>query len=352
MQPKYQIFISSTYEDLKDERSQVIKAVLEMGHIPVGMEMFSAADEEQWEIIKSHIDQSDYYIVLVAHRYGSVFPDGKSFTRQEYEYALARGVPILGFLLNPSAEWSPNRIDSKESDRASLDSFKALIRQKPVGWWSTPNELHGLVATALVKQFTTRPRPGWIRSTLVPGPEVLDELTRLSGENSALREALEIAQAKLTAEQSLYDASNLAQNDDPFELDVEIDGNEEKVKTTWDSVFLCIGQVLLSNTADDMAISQALAREFVRQGVTYSLTSKECIDKIKIQLMALGFIEMRVYSTSQYYPPMNYANDSGLLAQASVVGWFLTSRGTQKLVNLMAIRRESIAATTSLKSDQ
>jgi len=58
---KYQIFISSTYDDLKNERAQVIKSILEMGHIPVGMEMFSAADDEQWKIIQRQIDESDYY---------------------------------------------------------------------------------------------------------------------------------------------------------------------------------------------------------------------------------------------------------------------------------------------------
>jgi hypothetical protein len=47
MNVKYQIFVSSTYEDLRDERNEVIKACLNMGHIPVGMEMFNAADEEQ-----------------------------------------------------------------------------------------------------------------------------------------------------------------------------------------------------------------------------------------------------------------------------------------------------------------
>lgn len=47
MNVKYQIFVSSTYEDLKDERNEVIKACLNMGHIPVGMEMFNAADEKQ-----------------------------------------------------------------------------------------------------------------------------------------------------------------------------------------------------------------------------------------------------------------------------------------------------------------
>nr|VFK57841.1 MAG: protein of unknown function (DUF4062) [Candidatus Kentron sp. TUN]VFK66801.1 MAG: protein of unknown function (DUF4062) [Candidatus Kentron sp. TUN] len=82
---KYQIFVSSTYEDLKPERDQVIKAVLEMGHIPVGMEMFSAGDEQQWDVIKKQIDQSDYYVVLIAHRCGSM--DGSiSYTEKEYDY--------------------------------------------------------------------------------------------------------------------------------------------------------------------------------------------------------------------------------------------------------------------------
>ena len=71
MSLKYQIFVSSTYEDLKDERNEVIKACLNMGHIPVGMEMFNAADEEQWAVITRTIDQCDYYVVIVAHRYGS-----------------------------------------------------------------------------------------------------------------------------------------------------------------------------------------------------------------------------------------------------------------------------------------
>ena len=57
MSAKFQVFVSSTFKDLHDERDLVIKAILEMGHIPVGMEMFSAADEEQWSVIKRQIDQ-------------------------------------------------------------------------------------------------------------------------------------------------------------------------------------------------------------------------------------------------------------------------------------------------------
>jgi nucleoside 2-deoxyribosyltransferase len=107
MNVKYQIFVSSTYEDLKDERNEVIKACLNMGHIPVGMEMFNpvgmemfnAADEEQWAVITRTIDQCDYYVVILAHRYGSMV-DGTSFTEKEYDYAVAQGVPALGFVID------------------------------------------------------------------------------------------------------------------------------------------------------------------------------------------------------------------------------------------------------------
>jgi len=110
MTKKYQIFVSSTYEDLKNERDQVIKAILEMGHFPVGMEMFSAADEQQWKLIQREIDRSDYYIVIVAHKYGSV-DNGISYTEKEYDCASQRQIPILGFVIDDAANWPAEKID-------------------------------------------------------------------------------------------------------------------------------------------------------------------------------------------------------------------------------------------------
>ena len=74
MAKKYQVFISSTFDDLKEHRDAVVKAVLQLGHLPMGMEMFNAGDQTQWETIKSYIDSSDYYLVALAHRYGSKDP--------------------------------------------------------------------------------------------------------------------------------------------------------------------------------------------------------------------------------------------------------------------------------------
>ena len=190
MSPKYQVFVSSTYEDLKLERDQVIRATLEMGHIPVGMEMFSAADEEQWRIIARQIEQSDYYVVIVAHRYGSE-ADGVSYTRKEYEFALEIGVPILGFVINPAASWPADRVDKASGLREKLTDFKDLIRRKPISAWNNADDLHGKYSIALGKAINTVPRPGWVRAVSGAGPEVMAELTRLSSENASLRDRIE-----------------------------------------------------------------------------------------------------------------------------------------------------------------
>jgi len=73
---KYQVFISSTYTDLVQAREKISKQILTLYHFPIGMEMFSAGNEDQWTVITNTIDKSDYYIIILGHRYGSLAEDG------------------------------------------------------------------------------------------------------------------------------------------------------------------------------------------------------------------------------------------------------------------------------------
>jgi hypothetical protein len=193
---KYQIFVSSTFEDLKLERDQVIKAVLEMGHIPVGMEMFSAADEQQWETIKKQIDQSDYYVVLVARRYGSMDGD-VSFTEKEYDYAVSQKLPTLGFILDSVVEWPDKWVENNNDIRKRLENFKAKVSGRMVSFWKTPEDLYGRSGIALMKAFASQPREGWVRASAANTSDMTAEITRLSKENGQLRSQLA---AKLQSE--------------------------------------------------------------------------------------------------------------------------------------------------------
>ena len=86
---KLQVFVSSTFTDLKEERQAAVQAILTAGHIPAGMELFTAGDEPQMELIKRWIDDSDVFLLILGRRYGSIEPSShKSYTHLEYEYAL------------------------------------------------------------------------------------------------------------------------------------------------------------------------------------------------------------------------------------------------------------------------
>jgi len=96
MKRKLQVFVSSTFTDLIEERQAAVSAILKAGHIPAGMELFTAADRSQMDIIKNWIDESDVYMLILGGRYGSIEPTtGKSYTELEYDYAVQQGKALL-----------------------------------------------------------------------------------------------------------------------------------------------------------------------------------------------------------------------------------------------------------------
>lgn len=90
MNIKYQIFVSSTYKDLMQERNIAINTILSMGHFPVASEMFPESDREILTYIKELIDSSDYFLLIIGDRYGSISQNGISFVEEEYDYALMK----------------------------------------------------------------------------------------------------------------------------------------------------------------------------------------------------------------------------------------------------------------------
>lgn len=65
MKKKLQVFISSTYTDMRAERQAAVEAILRAGHIPAGMELFAAGDESQLETICRWIDDSDVFMLIL-----------------------------------------------------------------------------------------------------------------------------------------------------------------------------------------------------------------------------------------------------------------------------------------------
>jgi hypothetical protein len=193
--PKYQIFISSTYKDLKEERRAVAWALLSSRHIPVGMENFTPSDDRGWKTILSIIDKSDYYVLLLAGQYGTKDVDGFSWTEKEYDYAYTNKIPILIFIREKESI-SANYYDIDPETIRKREAFhKKVMERHQFGNWKNQNDLEGLVTRALDNHIkddedTGQGRPGWYRGNEMPNTQVLNEFARLSNENADLKNQL------------------------------------------------------------------------------------------------------------------------------------------------------------------
>jgi hypothetical protein len=168
MEKRYQVFVSSTYADLKQERQHVIQALMEMDCIPAGMELFPAADEEQWEFIKRVIDDCDYYLLIIGGRYGSTTPEGVSYTEKEYDYAIEKGLKVIALIHEKPEEIPVGKSDIEPELRMRLSAFREKVSSnRLVKFWSKAEELPGLVALSLSKTIKMFPAVGWVRANIV-----------------------------------------------------------------------------------------------------------------------------------------------------------------------------------------
>jgi len=325
---KYQVFISSTYEDLKEERKEVIQALLELDCIPVGMEMFPAADDDQWTLIKDLIVDCDYYILIVGGRYGSLSKDGISYTQQEYEFAVSSGIPCISFLHKSPDQIVVSKTDKDTVKAALLESFKSKVSEKLVRFWETPEQLGSIVSRSLIKLIKAKPRVGWVKANRISSEESSIEILKLKGELQILEEKLK--------ETKNEEFESLSQGEDIFNISYNYKKNQNAnyskatIDLTWNVIIAKTCPILIDEASENdykdklNSYIQYIASEKMA-GISNVVVVIDNLMSILIQLKALGIIERSLRNRS--------VKDKNTY-------WKLTSRGDLVLTNLRAIKRK------------
>ena len=350
MEKKYQVFVSSTYSDLMDERKKILQTLMDMDCIPSAMEMFPAADEEQWEYIKKVIDDCDYYLLVIGGKYGSVTNEGISYTEKEYNYAVQKGMSIIAFIhANPDNISFANSEVNPESLEKLLAFREHVKTGRLVKFWTSANELPGLVALSLTKTIKTTPAIGWVRANSIASENATRKILELQDEIVTLKEQLESNKHTMPEGSEL-----LAQSDDKFEIKLRISfthdtlsfhapekrfAKEYLILSTWNELFGALG-ISASQPIRETKIKSEMARFFKEKfstqllkpyGETYSISSatisETTFQTIKLQFNALGFI-----TTTQ---KMKIQRD----CEKEIVFCELTPLGKHKLIEVRAIYR-------------
>ena len=165
---RLQVFVSSTYLDLIEERQAAVQAILEANHIPAGMELFTAGDKSQWEVIKHWIDQSDVFLLILGGRYGSIESEtGKSYIHLEYEYALEKNIPVFACVIKDADKRAMEKNDIKKyierNNPQQYQDFKNLVTSKMVRFWETSSDIKNAIILTLQNFEQRKNIIGWVR---------------------------------------------------------------------------------------------------------------------------------------------------------------------------------------------
>ncbi|MBX3576597.1 MAG: DUF4062 domain-containing protein [Rhizobiaceae bacterium] len=191
MQKKYQIFVSSTFRDLAEERQDAIRSILDLGHIPAGMELFPASDTEQLAYIKKVIDECDYYVLIMGGRYGSLDEEGVSFTEREYDYAVETGKVIIAFPHGNLSAIPVGKSDTADRMKGNLEAFRSKVMTgRLVRDWTSREQLESLLVKSLVRAMSDYPAVGWVRANAVASEDILAQINTVRAENEKLRSEL------------------------------------------------------------------------------------------------------------------------------------------------------------------
>lgn len=204
---KLQVFISSTYEDLIDDRQWAVMGVLEAGHIPAGMELFASGNTEQLKVIKKWIDDCDVFLLILGGRYGSIHPGSdKSYIELEFDWATReRTKPVWVFCLDNEALRARAKKRGAESpvlEASHCDEYEAFKNKVRKGRIAMSYDgTKGDLRREIVKAFRDArlELPGWVRGKVLSEREAeMESLrTRFAGELAEAHRECENARAEV-----------------------------------------------------------------------------------------------------------------------------------------------------------
>ena len=334
---KLQVFISSTYIDLIDERQSAVQAVLDSGHIPAGMELFKAGNETQLDTIYKWIDNSDVYMLILGGRYGSVDEKSqKSYTRLEYEYAISKGIPIFSVVLTDNFLKEKTRLlgNDKIYEKENTDKyseFKELVLSKIVRMVNDSKDIMLAIHSTLVDLLEDYDLVGWVRANdSEANTSLLTQINELSIENKKLHEKNFELNKNIDLIQSTFE-SDLAFEEES----VNIQGTySEKINNglydrsiekliTWNKMFLLWAPRLTATVHSTKAKSEleSALKDFMGR---YFDINENLFQTIKIQFSALGLIK--------YFEARTIKGGTSEFIK-------LTSKGSQYLIRNTAVKK-------------
>jgi hypothetical protein len=320
VEKRYQVFVNSAFAGMAAERRSVVTALLELNCRPLGMDVYGAADAADWSLIRSQIDDCDYFLTVLGANYRTLDLESLDRLEREYGYAIAQSKPCLAFL-RPGDRLEPEAGGGYSFEAARLQAFRDRLETGAWRPWSSEFELAGAVSRGCAQLIQSTPAEGWVRAGHAKTPEDFDRLARLTGQVEVLEKEL----ADLRAA-NLANTGDLAQGGELVQLEYSLHGDPAvfHIVATWTELFGVVGMLAVELPTKREIATELSAWIGTRANSFDVAISPESIEKIKLQFFTLGLVETRFVPHGRV--------------------WGLTDRGRELLGRLRAQKRNQVEA--------
>ena len=180
---KYHIFVGSTLDDLKNERKEACRIIMELGHIPVTAEYLDSSEKNHSQLLSKVIEECDYYILITAHKYDS---------ETEYNIACKKDIPVISLIIDDKARWKASKKEKEPAQIKKLEALKKKLRSGIFETWLNSTDLCLKLQNLLIQQAMLAPRCGWVKGDRAAVPSVANEMSRLLTENERYKSQLKL----------------------------------------------------------------------------------------------------------------------------------------------------------------
>ena len=162
---KKQVYISSTFEDLKAHREAAYMNLRGLEVTVKAMEDYLATDQRPLAKCLNDVSSSQIYVGLFAWRYGYIpkrnNPKKKSITELEYRQAQESGAERLVFLTREDYPWPPSYIDAvagKDREAKQIMQLREELREELIcDFFTTADNLAAKVTGAVAMALSREP---------------------------------------------------------------------------------------------------------------------------------------------------------------------------------------------------
>lgn len=132
------VFLSSTFEDMKEYRKAIIDRIIKRRMVPICMENWGANANKVTSVITDEVKKADIYLGIFGTRYGYVDENtNMSMTEIEYREALASNKPILVYI----AKNAKDDITTGGNSQKMLELLTEIEKERIVYYFNSIDQL-------------------------------------------------------------------------------------------------------------------------------------------------------------------------------------------------------------------